>query len=61
MADFIVAGILLIIIGTAVTYIIRAKKSGAKCIGCPAGGKCPFCHRVKNRTHGFSQLRKVYL
>lgn len=40
MADLIVIGILLIIIGAAVVYIIRAKKSGAKCIGCPAGGNC---------------------
>lgn len=40
MADFIVAGILLIMIGAAITYLIKAKKSGAKCIGCPAGGKC---------------------
>ena len=40
MADLIVAGILLIIVGAAISYIIKAKKSGAKCIGCPAGGKC---------------------
>lgn len=40
MTDLIVAGILFIIIGAAVTYIIKAKKSGAKCIGCPADGKC---------------------
>ena len=39
-SDFIVIGILLIIIGAAVAYIIKAKKSGVKCIGCPAGGTC---------------------
>lgn len=41
MADLIIAGILLVIIGAAIAYIVKAKKSGIKCIGCPAGGKCP--------------------
>ena len=40
MTDFIVAGILLLIVGIAIIYIVKAKKSGVKCIGCPAGGKC---------------------
>ncbi len=40
MTDFIVAGILLLIVGIAIIYIVRAKKSGVKCIGCPAAGKC---------------------
>lgn len=38
--DFLVLGIVLIIIAAAVIYIVRAKKSGVKCIGCPAGGSC---------------------
>ena len=41
MADLIVAVILIAMIGGAVAYIIKAKKSGVKCIGCPAGGSCP--------------------
>ncbi|MBQ4530702.1 MAG: FeoB-associated Cys-rich membrane protein [Lachnospiraceae bacterium] len=40
MANVIVVGVLLIIIGAAVCYIVKAKKSGVKCIGCPAGGSC---------------------
>lgn len=40
MADFVLAGILVVIIGAAVIYIVKAKKSGVKCIGCPAGGSC---------------------
>lgn len=40
MADFIVAIILLIIISFAVCYIIRAKKKGEGCIGCPNASKC---------------------
>ena len=27
-------------IGGAILYIVKAKKSGQKCIGCPHGGKC---------------------
>lgn len=41
MTDLIVVGIILIIIGAAVAYIVKAKKRGVKCIGCPAGGNCP--------------------
>jgi len=37
MTDFIVVAILVVVIGSAVGYIIKAKKSGRKCIGCPDG------------------------
>lgn len=40
MENLIIAIILLVILGAAVGYIIKAKKNGAKCIGCPAGSKC---------------------
>ena len=36
--DILILLILAAIIGGVVWYIIRAKKSGKKCIGCPAGG-----------------------
>lgn len=42
MADFIVAAVLLILVGAAVVYIIKAKKSGVKCVGCPDGGTCAY-------------------
>lgn len=41
MADLIIVIILLVIIGAAVFYIVKSKKNGAKCIGCPAGANCP--------------------
>jgi len=41
MKDLIVILVLALIIGAAIRYIIKAKKSGAKCIGCPSGGCCP--------------------
>ena len=40
MADFMIVVFLLLIIGSAGVYMIRAKKSGVKCIGCPNGGQC---------------------
>ena len=43
MTDFIIVVILGVICGAAVGYIYKAKKSGAKCIGCPAGGCCGSC------------------
>lgn len=40
MADFLVIGIILFIVGSASVSIWKAKKSGIKCIGCPSTGKC---------------------
>lgn len=40
MENVVVIAVLLLVIGAAVTYIVRAKKRGVKCIGCPAGGSC---------------------
>lgn len=40
MADVITVIILVVVIGAAVAYIIKAKKSGVKCIGCPSSGMC---------------------
>ena len=40
MENFIVIGILVLIIGGAAFYVYRAKKSGKRCIGCPSGGTC---------------------
>lgn len=40
MTDVIIVGILVIIVGAAIAYIIKAKRKGVKCIGCPAAGNC---------------------
>ena len=40
MADFIVLGIVLILVVAALYYIYKQKKSGAKCIGCSMSGAC---------------------
>lgn len=39
---WIAIGILAVIVGLAAFYVIRAKKRGKKCIGCPDGG-CSCC------------------
>ena len=40
MIDFIIIGIIAVIIALAAGYIIRAKKKGVRCIGCPSGSTC---------------------
>ena len=45
--DVVVIAILGAIVGGAIGYIIKAKKSGQKCIGCPysktCSGSCGAC------------------
>ena len=40
MTDLILILVLAVIVFTAARYIYKAKKSGAKCIGCPSGAQC---------------------
>ena len=40
MVDFLIVIVLLVILGAAIIYIVKAKKSGAKCIGCPHAKTC---------------------
>ena len=40
MTDMIVIAVVVVIAAFAVRYIVRAKRSGKKCIGCPDGGSC---------------------
>lgn len=49
MADIIAVIILAVLIGGAAAYIIKAKKRGTKCIGCPAGGKCSQCGKDREK------------
>ncbi|MBE6656496.1 MAG: FeoB-associated Cys-rich membrane protein [Ruminococcaceae bacterium] len=52
MVDFVVVGVLLLVLGAAAFYLIRAKKRGQRCVGCPCakscGGKCG--EKPKNET-----------
>lgn len=48
MESFIVGLIIVAIIGAAVAYIIKEKKKGVRCIGCPMAGACA------SKNSGFS-------
>ena len=47
MKDLIIVLIIAAILGFAIFYIVRSKKRGGKCIGCPDSssctGNCPGC------------------
>lgn len=50
LIDYVVLGIILLILGSVFWYIRKAKKKGIKCIGCPyresCSGNCGNCsHR----------------
>ncbi|MBQ8600347.1 MAG: hypothetical protein IJ407_03070 [Clostridia bacterium] len=49
MENYIIAAILVVIIGLALGYVIRAKKSGKKCIGCPDSGSENCCCGCQNK------------
>ena len=38
--NIIVVLIILLVVGLALWYIIRQKRKGVKCIGCPSGKTC---------------------
>lgn len=40
MENIILIVVIVAILASATLYIVKAKKKGVKCIGCPAGGKC---------------------
>ena len=47
MKNLIIILIIVAILGLAIFYIVRSKKKGGKCIGCPdsssCSGSCPGC------------------
>ena len=48
MTDILILAVVAVILLAAVRYIVKAKRNGAKCIGCPSGnrcsGNCCSCH-----------------
>lgn len=49
--DYIVLAVILLIVGLAAFYVIREKRRGTKCIGCPSGG-CDCASRNRRPSHG---------
>ena len=40
MADILVLLVIVVLVGIAIAYIRKQKKSGATCIGCSHAGQC---------------------
>ena len=60
LADYVVLGVIALIIGGALAYIIKAKRSGKRCIGCPDGAACSQkcsggCASCTGCSHGKSE------
>lgn len=50
MGNVIIIGIVAVLAGAAIRYLIKAKKQGKSCIGCPASGACHGnCGKEKER------------
>ena len=47
MENFIIIAIVVLIIGCAIAYIIKEKKKGIKCIGCPNAEMCSMAQKQK--------------
>lgn len=45
--DYIVIAVVALIVLGAIAYIIKEKKKGTVCIGCPHAGKCKKHHKCK--------------
>ncbi|MBR2028162.1 MAG: FeoB-associated Cys-rich membrane protein [Oscillospiraceae bacterium] len=44
MTDIIVIAVVAAIVGAASAYIYKAKKNGARCVGCSHAGVCGKAH-----------------
>lgn len=41
--DYIILAVVAVMLAAAIGYIVKQKKSGAACIGCPDGHSCSHC------------------
>ena len=58
MENMIAVLVIVILVGSAAAYLIKAKRSGVKCIGCPAGGNCSSKNKKKKKEIDGSGHRK---
>ncbi len=49
MENYIIIAVLVVIIGAIIGYLIKRKKQGAKCIGCPYANKCSGCCNTEEK------------
>jgi len=55
VADVIIILIIIACVAAAIAYIVKEKKKGIKCIGCPESGTCPYssaggCHCYREES-----------
>lgn len=43
MANIIIILIIASLLGGAIAYMVKSRKKGVKCIGCPDAGSCSRC------------------
>ena len=55
LADWIVVGVIILILTAVITYIVKEKKNGAKCIGCPSSKTCSAKQCGANTACGCSK------
>ncbi len=41
LINLIIVAVIVLVLGSVVFYIVREKKRGSKCIGCPYAKTCP--------------------
>ena len=58
LTDWIVIGVIVLIVGGAIAYIVKAKKSGQKCIGCPHSAECSAKGGCKGKSSACSCREK---
>ncbi len=48
MMDGIVLSVIIVVMFVVLRYIVKEKKRGKRCIGCPSGGECAKCSHCVN-------------
>jgi len=46
MTDIIIIAVIVLVVGGAIAYIVKEKKKGKKCIG------CPYCDSCSTKSKG---------
>ena len=45
MDNILIIAVLLVIVGCAIAYVVKEKKKGVKCIGCPNAKTCSMAQK----------------
>ena len=56
MENILIIAVLLVIVGCAVAYVVKEKKKGIKCIGCPNAKNCSMSQ--KQRCNGMCDFNE---